>query len=124
MFFLHLSLFLLLLTPALSFGQHALENPQHHSNQSGIGTISGWICNGINPAIRFDGGMPVPVSYGTTRGDTAGICGDDGNNGFALLWNWNLLGDGQHVVELLNNGAVIASATVTVVTFGEQFVRG
>lgn len=117
-------LLVLLFVPAVVQGQHVLENPPHNSHQSGVGTISGWIFNGVNPAVRFNRGVPIPVAYGTTRRDTASVCRDDGNNGFSLLWNWNLLGDGQHLVELLNGGQVIASATVWVTTFGTEFLRG
>lgn len=40
-----------------------------------------------------------------------------------MLWNWNLLGDGTHLVEALDDGIVFASAMVTVVTLGEEFAR-
>lgn len=120
-----ISVFLVLLfVPVIAQGQHVLENPPPNSYQSGIGVISGWICNGVNPAVRFNRGAPISVAYGTTRRDTASVCRDDGNNGFSLLWNWNLLGDGTHLVELLNGGQVIASATVHVTTFGTEFLRG
>lgn len=51
---------LLTLTPALAWGpvgntQSALENPHHKSNQPGVSAITGWICNGVNSGIRFNG---------------------------------------------------------------------
>lgn len=119
------SLLALLVLPRLAFAQHALENPQNASVQSGIAVISGWKCTANGQiAVRFDGGAPVSMAYGTTRADTAPVCGDDGNNGFGLLFNWNLLGDGQHLVEVLDNGEVFAAATVTVTTFGVEFLGG
>ena len=35
-------------------------------------------------------GEPQEAAYGTARLDTAGVCGDS-DNGFGLLFNWNLL---------------------------------
>lgn len=120
-----LFLFTLLLTPALAWGQHAIENPQPSSTQSGISAISGWKCTANGPiTVHFDGGEGVPLAYGTTRGDTASICQDDGNNGMALLWNWALLGDGQHTLEFRDNGVPFATVTVNVVTLGTQFLTG
>jgi hypothetical protein len=109
--------------PSFALAQHALENPQPNSHQSGVSLISGWKCTAGTVTVRFDGGAPIPVTYGTPREDTVARCGDD-NNGFGLLWNWNLLGDGPHVVDVLDEGVVFASATITVTTFGEEFLAG
>ena len=87
--------------------------------------ISGWKCtaNGLI-TITFNGGPPVQAAYGTTRADTIPVCGDDGNNGFGLLWNWNILGAGTYTVQALDNGVEFASATATVTTLGQQFFTG
>ncbi|HEV8711800.1 MAG TPA: hypothetical protein VGX03_03115 [Candidatus Binatia bacterium] len=79
-----------------SWAQGVLENPKDNSFQSGISVISGWKCTAGLVTITFDGGPAVQAAYGTTRADTRRACGDDGNNGFGSLWNWNLLGDGPH----------------------------
>ena len=97
-----------------AFGQRAsLENPAHFSYTSGIGLISGWACEAYSievyilqrivqavpggPVLRQDGFLgPFTPSYGTARGDTLRACGDT-NNGFGLLFNWNLLGMGVTV---------------------------
>jgi hypothetical protein len=79
----------------------ALENPQAGSFQSGIGVISGWTCTANVVEIVIDNASPLPAGYGTTRGDTSAVCGD-ANNGFGLLWNWNLSGPGQ----LVDHGSV------------------
>lgn len=42
-------------------------------------------------------GQAQPARYGTKRSDTKAVCGDT-YNGFELLLNWNLLGDGEHMV--------------------------
>jgi hypothetical protein len=41
-----------------------------------------------------------------------------------VLFNWNLLGNGMHLVEVLDSGTVFASANVTVATFGTEFLTG
>ena len=46
------------------------------------------------------------------------------NNGFGLLFNWNLLGDGEHTVRALADGDEFGRATVTVTTLGVEFLQG
>ena len=102
-----------------------LENPQPGAFVSGIGTISGWVCDANTIEIEFDNDAANrwQAGYGTARVDTYGVCGD-ANNGFGLLYNWNNLGDGIHTVRALADGVEFASATVAVTTFGEEFLRG
>ena len=102
-----------------------LENPQPGAFVSGIGTISGWVCDANTIEIEFDNDAANrwQAGYGTQRFDTYGVCGD-ANNGFGLLYNWNNLGDGIHTVRALADGVEFASATVAVTTFGEEFLRG
>ena len=102
-----------------------LENPQPGSAQSGIGVISGWACDASQIEIEFnnDPATRSQAGYGTLRADTQGQCGDT-NNGFGLLFNWNLLGDGVHTVRALADGMEFATVTVTVATLGSEFVRG
>ena len=100
-----------------------LEIPQPGSFQSGIGVISGWVCEANRIEITFDGGSPIEAAYGTSRGDTRGACSDT-DNGFGLLFNWNLLGDGSHTVRALADGVEFAQATVTVATLGTPFLQG
>lgn len=101
-----------------------LENPLPGSFQSGIGVVSGWVCEADRVDIEIDGTL-LQAAYGTSRSDTAGTCGDDGNNGFGLLFNWNLLPDGSHTVRALRNGGEeFARAIFTVTTLGlGEFVR-
>ena len=64
------------------------------------------------------------AAYGTNRADTGrAVCGDT-DNGFGLLLNWNMLGDGEHTVVAVVDGVELARATVTVTTLGEEFVQG
>ena len=102
---------------------HILENPAPSSLQSGIGIISGWVCDADRIEIEFDDGAPVEAGYGTSRGDTHSTCGDT-DNGFGLPVNWNLLGHGSHTVRALADGVAFASVTVHVTTLGQEFVRG
>jgi hypothetical protein len=99
-----------------------LENPRPSSFQSGIGILSGWVCEAQEVVIEIDG-QAWPAAYGTARADTAGVCGDI-DNGFGLLFNWNLLGDGVHTIRALADGAEFGQATFTVTTLGEEFVQG
>ncbi|MGE4093459.1 MAG: hypothetical protein AB7G75_21755, partial [Candidatus Binatia bacterium] len=80
-------------------------------------------CDAQLITIEIDG-VSFTAAYGTTRGDTRSVCGDD-NNGFGLTFNWNLVGDGQHRVRALADGVVFADVTFTVTTLGlGEFSRG
>ncbi len=106
-------------------GTGMLENPG--SFQSGIGLISGWVCEAeaVTIEIEQESGAVVELAaaHGTERADTVDACGDT-DNGFGLLFNWNLLGDGEHTVMALADGLEVGWVTVRVTTLGEEFVRG
>ena len=104
-------------TPGMGY----LENPGPNSYQSGIGVLSGWVCEGAEVIIELNG-APQPAAYGTERLDTLAACGDTAN-GFGLLFNWNLLGEGEHEVVAVVDGEELGRATVRVTTLGEEFVR-
>ena len=103
-----------------------LENPGPNSFQSGIGVLSGWVCEGTEVIIELNG-EPQPAAYGTERLDTLEMCGDT-DNGFGLLFNWNLLGEGEHEVVAFVDGEELGRTTVRVTTVGEgvgeEFLRG
>ena len=105
-------------------GQGVLENPGHGSYQSGVSVISGWVCDTEQVEIEIDGELQ-PAAYGTEREDTSGenVCGDS-DNGFSLLYNWNHLTDGEHMVRVLADGEEFGRATFEVTTLQEEFVRG
>ena len=109
--------------PGLAWAQANLENPQPGSLQSGIGVISGWVCQASRVDIAIDGGPPAQAAYGTSREDTRSVCGD-ANNGFGLLLNWNLAGDGTHTVQALADGVEFARVTFNVTTLGAEFLTG
>lgn len=106
-----------------AWAQGALENPAQNGNESGIGLISGWHCDAGIIQISFDGGPLQDAAYGTERGDTAPACGDS-DNGFGLLFNYNLLGDGVHTARAYADGMEFASSTFNVTTLGYEYVQG
>ena len=105
-----------------------LENPRPGSFQSGIGVISGWVCEADQVVIEFERPRGTvrrePAAYGTSRPDTAGECGHP-DSSFGLLWNWNKLGPGKHTVRAMVDGVVLAEHTLIVTTLGlGEFPKG
>ena len=104
-----------------------LENPGSHTFQSGIGALWGWACEAEQVEIEIEteqGGFTWhAAAYGLERGDTLDTCGDT-DNGFVLLLNWNLLGEGTHTVTALADGVELGQTTVQVTTLGQEFVEG
>ena len=101
-----------------------VDNPQPDSAQSGIGVLSGWVCEAETVEVELNGVLQE-AAYGTERTDTEPYC-EDTNNGFGLLWNWNRLGDGPHTVRVVVDGIEFATPTVTVTTLGldDEFPTG
>ena len=86
--------------------------------------IAGWVCEANNITIEIDDGLPGYAAYGTTRADTAAICGDT-ENGFGLTFNWNLLGTGPHTLRVLVDGNELSSVAFEVITLGTgEFQQG
>jgi len=77
------------------------------------------VCEANRIEIQFDDQPLVEAAYGTDRGDTQSACGDT-NNGFGLLYNWNLLSHGVHTVRTLADGVEFARATITVTRLSEK----
>ncbi len=108
-----------------------LENPGPHSFQSGVGALWGWVCDAAMVEIEIETAQgavePYRAAYGMERLDTQETCGDT-NNGFVLLFNWNRLGAGEHMVTALVDGMELGRAMVQVTTVGEgaeeEFLRG
>lgn len=107
----------------------ALGNPGHRSFKSGIGVVSGWVCDAQKIEVQI-GRTRYRAVYGSDRPDTAyapdgeKICGDT-NNGFVILFNYNSLGDGTHTARLLVNGRQHGEPVeFKVTTFGQEFLRG
>lgn len=106
-------------------GAAILEVPHDGGEASGIGYFSGWKCPpNYNISIVVDGGAPLPVASAVARGDTAGVCGNDGRNGFIAQINFGLFGDGLHTAVVRQNGVPFAQSTFRVTTFGTTFLSG
>ena len=105
------------------WAQGTLENPAPGSFHSGIGHVTGWKCAAGTLTYNIDGGSSAPLSYGTSRADTQGICGEV-NNGFIAEINWNLAGDGVHTIHVFDDGVEFASAVFLVSTFGVEYLEG
>lgn len=121
-------MFLLMLGLLLIGGvAHAatLEIPTPHTTLSGIGVVSGWKCDAGDLTVRFDGGPPLPLVYGSERRDVldAGACPHD-LVGFVSIMNWGNLGDGRHTAVVYDDGVEFDRSTFDVVTTGEPFLRG
>ena len=104
-----------------------LENPGPRAFQSGVGALWGWVCEAERVEVEIEtaqGEVSQHVAaYGLERQDTLDTCGDT-DNGFVLLLNWNLLGDGAHTVTALVDGVELGRTTVQVTTLGQEFVEG
>lgn len=103
--------------------QAHLESPQTGSFESGIGLIRGWICDANQIEMQIDGGVKRTVAYGTVRSDTQTVCGDS-NNGFGFTYNWNLLEDGVHTLQVFADDVEFANVNFTVTTLGTDFLQG
>jgi len=102
-----------------------LENPYPGAHVSGIGLVSGWTCRTGVVEVSFDGGpRDNLVPSGGSRADTAPVCGRS-DTGFGLLFNYNLLGSGNHTVELFVDGVQVGSAVPFTVTVpAGEFITG
>lgn len=101
----------------------SLENPSPGSIKSGVGLVSGWVCQATRLEISVDGGPRLFVPYGSERGDTRSVCGDT-NNGFGLLWNYNDWGEGPHTLALYVDNILQTQVSFNVVVPGMSFLRG
>ena len=115
--------FLFSLLPCLGHAAATLENPSQGSIKSGVGLISGWVCDADELEVSIDGIGKLFVPYGSERVDTYGVCGDS-DNGFGLLINYNELGDGPHFIYLFADGQPIDLVHFTVQTPGTNVLRG
>ena len=118
---------LILLVPSLAYAA-ALENPSGGLFYSGIGVISGWKCEATGElTVRFNGGEPIPLVYGSERPDVlaVGAC-DSADVGFVAIWNWARLGDGTHTAVAYDDGVEFARGTfqTTRLVAEKEFVPG
>ncbi len=118
-----ISLFFFFSTTALGQTKGNLENPAQDSYMSGIYMFSGWACDAELIEIVVDGGSGVKAAYGTSRGDTESVCGDS-DNGFGLLWNFELYEPGTHEAVAFADGVEIGRKTFTTTRINSgEFLR-
>ena len=108
----------------------SLENPSENGVVSGIGVISGWLCDAdsVEMTLFYPDGSQIPAGrvtlpYKSERLDTQHICGD-ADNGFGLTVNWQILSPGDYTLEVFADGVRFATARFTVGGLGEEFFRG
>ena len=106
-------------TLVVNFTAGVVELEEFHS---GIGLVTGWVCEAEQVELEFDGETSVTAPYGTDREDTLDACGDR-DNGFGLVFNWNRLGAGKHTMRAMADGKEFWSATFRVATFGVEFLQ-
>ncbi len=106
-------------TLVVNFTAGAVELEEFHS---GVGLVTGWVCEAEQVELEFDGETIVTAPYGTDREDTLDACGDR-DNGFGLVFNWNRLSDGKHTMRAMADGKEFWSATFRVATFGVEFLQ-
>ena len=118
-----MSLLFFFSTTALGQTKGNLENPAQDSYMSGIYLFSGWACDAELIEIVVDGGSGVKAAYGTSRGDTESVCGDS-DNGFGLLWNFELYEPGTHEAVAFADGVEIGRKTFTTTRINSgEFLR-
>lgn len=120
-----LSTSLALVPSSALWAQTFLENPFPGARVSGIGLVSGWTCSDGVIEVSFDNGpRDNVVPYGAGRGDLLTICGRT-DVGFGLLFNYNLLGAGDHTIQLFIDGVQVGgSVPFTVTVPAGEFIRG
>ena len=99
-----------------------LENPQPGQSMSGIGVITGFACGAKRIEGAFDGGGVFAIPAGSSRPDTAVVCGGADNSGFGFTFNWNNLAPGAHTLRVTADGAEFATRSFVVVDLGGQWI--
>lgn len=97
--------------------QGNLENPVANSTESGIGLVSGWHCTAKKVTVFIDGVDLGESGVGSIRNDTTSICGH-ANTGFSLLYNYNLLEPGPHLIQVYADGHLLDQREFSTVRSG------
>lgn len=105
------------------FAQGYIESPANNRRETGIGVISGWICTSGKVDIQIDAFPPLTAGSGTERNDTREVCGR-ADTGYSLLYNYNVLTPGPHVIRALQNGFEFARANIVAFNAGAEFLTG
>lgn len=110
--------------PSISFANGMLENPLPNEIQSGVGIVSGWHCTANEVEIFIDGESIGGTGVGSVRNDTTTICGHN-RSGFGLLYNYNILEDGDHLIQSYADGILLDERQFTTIrSGGVPFLQG
>lgn len=105
--------------PLVSAGVGVLGTPVKDSTVSGVGVISGYHCTSRDIEVFVDGVSLGKAGAGTTLLGTQGVCGRT-DTGYSLLYAFNNLINGQHVVTVTADGLPFDSHMVTTFQSGGQ----
>tara|TARA_R110000823_G_scaffold47903_9_gene121819 strand:+ start:1572 stop:2513 length:942 start_codon:yes stop_codon:yes gene_type:complete len=113
------------------------EAPEEGQTVSGVGLIRGWVCyndewlaGGTAPVIgrlsyRVDDGPEKSLASGTSRTDTASVCGEFNTaTGYGAVVYWGGFGVGEHEFTLLVDGEAVETTMFTVAAPSGGFLKG
>lgn len=100
-------------------GAGVLGTPVDGETVSGVGVISGYHCTSTNIEVFVDGVSLGTAGAGTTLLGTQDVCGRT-DTGYSLLYAFNNLTNGQHVISVTADGVLFDSHTVTTFQSGGQ----
>lgn len=102
-----------------SAGTGLLGTPVNGSTVSGVGVISGYHCSSKDIDVYIDGVWAGKAGAGTRLLGTQGVCGRT-DTGYSILYNFNNLSNGLHVVDVAAGGIQLDSHVVTTFQSGGQ----
>lgn len=103
--------------PVAGAGVGHLGTPVDFSVVSGVGVISGYHCVSRDLEVFIDGVSAGKAGAGTRLLGTQDVCGRT-DTGYSILYNFNNLADGLHVITVLADGVPLDSHTVWTVRSG------
>lgn len=93
----------MLLTPLAAGAQGFFENPPAQATVSGLGVISGWHCSAGEMEFFIDDISVGTAAVGSKRQDAINACGR-AEVGYGLLYNFNKLVPGKHIINVFADG--------------------
>jgi len=98
--------------PTAAANVGVLGTPVAGGTVSGVGVISGYHCSSKDIDVYIDGAYIGKAGAGTTLLGTQGVCGRT-DTGYSLLYNFNNLANGQHLIEVYADGGFLDSHSFT-----------
>ncbi|HNG55607.1 MAG TPA: hypothetical protein PLR85_19665, partial [Nitrospira sp.] len=110
--------------PVAPAGTGLLGTPVDFSTVSGVGVISGYHCSSKDIDVHIDGSWAGKAGAGTRLLGTQSVCGRT-DTGYSILYNFNNLSNGLHVITVSADGIPLDSHTVwTVQSGGKPWLTG